>query len=129
MHVLAKVVAFNKLRRPLGGVMIYLDKLCDGHTVNRAVVMTFQHCALIPKAYNTSFVFRFYPRYNRLIHEFIQLVFHDLESGGYLLGESSQEDNDHTTRVISLTLCRPMRTRGRSVLDSEAKSPSLIIEI
>ena len=57
----------------------------------------------------------------------------DLRDGGFLLGRGCPEYSarcyERTAKVLSLTLLRPLRTRGRSKDESDGRNESLLREL
>ena len=104
------------------GKLLLLDIGCMGHVAIGIVVKTFLLEKLIPKCYNLGFTFRAPQRYNRLVTCLRLQIERDLICGGYVrVTELNLEWLQHTRMLLSLTMLRPLRTRGRDTATSSAK--------
>ena len=98
------------------GKALFIDVPCFGHILMGAIIRTFALDKLIPRNYAVAFTFRFPPRFNRLVRLLRVKIEHDLHMGGYVPNGTSQPEwLDHTSKMLALTLLRPLRTRGRDV--------------
>jgi hypothetical protein len=112
------------------GRCLFVDVFCLGHVFIGIIVKTFKLQQLIPRCYSISFTFRFPPRFNKLLKVLRIRILNDLLNGGYVAdAEVDREMTRHTERILSLTLLRPLRTRGQNAADSSGVREGLLREI
>ena len=96
------------------GRVSLLDLFCISHIITRMVVKTLTCESLIPKCCAVSFVMRFTPRLNRYLKALREIIERDLLNGGFVAGGIVDEEcTSHTARIISMTLLRSLRSKGR----------------
>jgi len=102
------------------GKLLLWGVACMGHILMGSIVKTFKYSQLIPRCYALNVTFRFPPHYNKLVvllrHKFEK----DFLRGGYVAnaGEHPMSGQwaQRTERVLSFTLLRTIRTRGRDAV-------------
>jgi len=132
-HLLGQVLKHNATGKAKGKLLM-LDIFCIGHVLVGIFVKVFSLTALIPKCYALNFVFKFPYKYNRLVKIIRNKIEQDLVTGGYVEiandehGVSDQEAEWalHTSRILSLTLLRQLRTRGRDAASSIGINEALL---
>lgn len=108
------------------GKLLVVDSGCIGHILVGILVKTFQLSKTIPRCYNLSYTFRFPPRYNRLLRVVRLRIEYDLLTGGFVpCSETNLRWTLHTQMLLSLTILRPLRTRGRGFETSTAQKECL----
>jgi len=115
------------------GKVIFLDLFCVGHVLITIVIRAFALTKLIPKCHSINFTFRFPPKFNRLVRMLRNKIHSDLISGGYISGAEQSDQTAiwqlHTSRMLSLTLLRSLRTRGRDQSSSSGFNEDYLREL
>ena len=118
----------NQLNADRGchGRVLLWTVLCISHILTRAVSGAFVYSSFIATLYSVAFVHRFPPRANLTLSVLRSKVEASLQDGGYIPGgECSEADAQHTRMMLSLLLCRPLRTKGRSALEPGRREDDL----
>jgi len=127
-----QIVAHNRSPGEHGKVLL-LHAFCLGHILVGIFTKTFDVSRLISRCFAINFTFRFPPKYNRLVRLLRSQLENDLINGGYIRDAGSTDETAvwelHTARVLSLTLMRQLRTRGREDSHSTGKDESLLREV
>jgi hypothetical protein len=124
-YVANLVLEHNKFALTTGRILL-LDVVCATHILTRAVIQTFRYQQIIPRCFSMSFCMKFPPRYNRFLRILQETVERDLLSGGYFLAAEPPGDTaDHSYRMLSLVMLRPLRTRGHVMEVQSREEPVL----